>query len=115
MTTELTLTTRPLPTGILLALAGELDHDSAGQLRTALHTITLQPGDLLTVDLTDLAYCDSTGITALIAARNHTHTHGADITLTAVPTNTLRILRVLGLDQVLPIHPAPEAEPDPST
>ena len=110
MTTALTLTTRPIPTGAVLTVAGDLDHDSAGQLRAAVDAIVLRPGDLLTVDLTDLAYCDSTGITALIAARNHTHAHGADIALTAVPSTTLRILGILGLDQLFPIYPATEAD-----
>jgi len=114
MTTVLNLTTRPVPTGTVLTVAGELDHASADRFLTALATIPLQQGDLLTVDLGGLAYCDSTGITALLAARNHAQARGAAIALLAVPTATLRILGILGLDQVFPIHPAPQGDTDPS-
>jgi anti-sigma B factor antagonist len=109
--TSMTLTTGQLPTGPVLAVSGDFDHDSADQFRTAVGALPLQPGQLLTVDLSELAFCDSSGITALIATRNHTHAHNADITLTHVPPATIRILRLLGLDQVFPIHPAPEPDP----
>jgi len=111
MTTALTLTAHPVPTGTVLTVAGELDHNSADRFRTALGAITMRPGDLLTVDLADLGFCDSTGITALLAARNHTHALGADIALTAIPLPTLRIMRILGLDRVFTIHPTPDTDP----
>ncbi|GGS29736.1 hypothetical protein GCM10010269_80450 [Streptomyces humidus] len=48
---------------------------------------------------------DSSGITALIAARNHAAAAQADAALAGVPGNTLRILRVVGLDQIFALHP----------
>ena len=113
MTTALFLTTGHAPTGPVLAVGGDLDHDSAGQFRTAVDALPLQPGQLLTVDLADLAFCDSTGITALIAARNRAHTRDADIVLAHVPGATVRVLHILGLDQVFRFDPAPGTE-DPA-
>ncbi len=52
-----------------------------------------------------MEFCDSSGLTALIAARNHAHAAQADIALAAVPPRTLRVLRVVGLDQIFPLHP----------
>jgi anti-sigma B factor antagonist len=109
MMTDLILTTRDTPAGPVISLAGDLDHHSAGAFRTAVDALTFQPGRLLTVDLADLTFCDSTGISALIAARNHTHAQLADIALTAVPAAILRIMRLLALDQIFTIHPAPDA------
>ncbi|WP_434976323.1 STAS domain-containing protein [Streptomyces mirabilis] len=63
------------------------------------------PGQDLVIDLSGLEYCDSTGITALLAARQRAQAADADMTLAAVPANTLRILTVVGLDQVFTIQP----------
>ncbi|WP_411115476.1 STAS domain-containing protein, partial [Streptomyces sp. 029-5] len=59
----------------------------------------------LVIDLSGLEFCDSTGITALLAARQRAQAAGADMTLTAVPANTLRILTMIGLDRVFTIRP----------
>jgi anti-anti-sigma regulatory factor len=50
-------------------------------------------------------FCDSSGLAALIAARSHAHGAQADIALAAVPPHTLRVLRIVGLDQIFPLHP----------
>ncbi|MCI0385912.1 STAS domain-containing protein [Streptomyces sp. CNQ085] len=104
----LKITTRNAATGPVLEITGDLDYASSGGLRELLPKLTLRPGQRLVVDLAGLEFCDSSGITALIAARNHAHAARADIALAAVPDNTLRILRIVGLDQILPIHPDSE-------
>lgn len=57
------------------------------------------------LDLARLDFCDSSGITVLLAARNLATDQGADIALAAVPANTARILHIVGLDRVFTIHP----------
>ncbi|MFF4324465.1 STAS domain-containing protein [Streptomyces sp. NPDC001568] len=101
----LKITTRDADTGPVLEITGDLDYATAPELRTALDRLTLVPGQLLLLDLADLDFCDSTGITTLLAARNLATQHGAELALTAVPTNTLRILAIIGLDRVFTIHP----------
>ncbi|MEV1021063.1 STAS domain-containing protein [Streptomyces sp. NPDC050264] len=101
----LKITAEDCATGTVLKLIGDLDHDTAPQLRDLLPTTTPQPGRLLILDLGAMPFCDSSGISALLAARNHAHALGADIVLAAVPANTLRILRIVGLDQVFTVHP----------
>ncbi|MEU3462881.1 STAS domain-containing protein [Streptomyces sp. NPDC006733] len=103
--TDLNLVTRSTPTGADLAVAGDLDHASAGRFRSAVGLVALHRGDVLVVDLRGLTFCDSSGITALIAARNQVQEQGADITLAEVPAATVRILRLLGLDQIFDIRP----------
>lgn len=80
MTTDLTLRTRITTAGPVLELAGELDHHTAPEVRDALPGLDLRPGQQLVLDL---AFCDSSGITVLIAARNHA--------LVAVPERVARI------------------------
>ncbi|MCS0637536.1 STAS domain-containing protein [Streptomyces sp. LP05-1] len=97
--------TRTAPTGPVLEIAGDLDYAHAPQLHAQLPGLDLRPGQRLVIDLAGMEFCDSTGITALLAARNHAHAARADIALAAVPAHTLRVLRVVGLDQVFAIHP----------
>ncbi|MEU9146648.1 STAS domain-containing protein [Streptomyces sp. NPDC048349] len=101
----LRITIRDAATGPVLELAGDLDYDQAPRLRQALDTLSLQPGQRLVMDLSRIQFCDSSGITALIVARNLAVAARADIALAGVPDNTVRILRIVGLDQVFPLHP----------
>ncbi|MFJ5534753.1 STAS domain-containing protein [Streptomyces sp. NPDC093261] len=101
----LKITARDAATGPVVEIFGELDYASATELRELIPTIDLRPGQRLVLDLSGMEFCDSSGITALIAAHNHAHAARADIALAAVPAHTLRILRIVGLDQIFPIHP----------
>lgn len=101
----LKITTRDATTGPVLQITGELDYANAAELRNRLTTLTLQPGQRLVLDLGGMDFCDSSGLTALIAARNLAHAARADIALAAVPAHTLRVLSIVGLDQIFPILP----------
>ncbi|MET7653764.1 STAS domain-containing protein [Streptomyces sp. NPDC005486] len=105
----LKITARDVATGPVLEILGDLDFAHAGQLRGLLPTLALRPGQRLILDLAGLEFCDSSGITALIAAHHHALAAQADIALAGVPANTLRILRIVGLDQIFPVHPDSEA------
>jgi anti-anti-sigma factor len=113
MMSPLKITTRDAPTGPVLEITGELDYANAGELREQLATVTLRPGLRLVLDLAGLEFCDSSGISALIAAHNQARAAEADFALAAVPDNTLRILRVVGLDQVLTFYPDSDAATRP--
>ncbi|KPI20610.1 anti-anti-sigma regulatory factor, SpoIIAA [Actinobacteria bacterium OV450] len=96
---------RDTATGLLVEVIGELDYDTSADLRGLITTLPLEPGQRLVLDLARMEFCDSSGITALIAVRNHAQSAGADMALAAVPANTLRVLRIVGLDRVFPLHP----------
>ncbi|MFF6995358.1 STAS domain-containing protein [Streptomyces sp. NPDC008313] len=101
----LTLTTRSTPAGPVLELAGDLDHATAPQVRDCLERLDLRGGQQLIVDLSGLTFCDSSGITVLIAARNRALGAGGGIALAAVPDRVLRMFRMVGLEQVFATHP----------
>ncbi|MFD9468817.1 STAS domain-containing protein [Streptomyces goshikiensis] len=105
----LNLAVRDAPTGPVVEVTGELDYDSSADLRDLLATLPLKPGQRLVLDLARMEFCDSSGISTLIVARNHAQSAGADVALAAVPAGTLRVLRVVGLDQILPLHPDAES------
>ncbi|MFF3974138.1 STAS domain-containing protein [Streptomyces rubiginosohelvolus] len=101
----LTITIRDAATGPVLEITGDLDHDTAPDLRKAVDGLTVAAGKRLVLDLRGLSFCDSSGISALLSARSRAIAQGGGIALAAVPANTARILGIVGLDQVFAIYP----------
>ncbi|WP_327308429.1 STAS domain-containing protein [Streptomyces sp. NBC_01298] len=111
MTQQLSVNTRITTAGAVIELAGELDHHTAPDVRAALTGLDLNTGQQLVLDLGGLTFCDSSGITMIIAARNHAIAAHAHIALAAVPERVSRIFRIVGLQHVFPTHPtAQDAE-----
>ncbi|MFF3559449.1 STAS domain-containing protein [Streptomyces sp. NPDC002574] len=103
------MTTRTTPSGPVVELAGELDRHSSLDFRELLPGLAITAGQQLLVDLGGITFCDSSGITALIVARNHAITAEATVVLAAVPERVGRIFSRVGLDQVFPAFPTAEA------
>ncbi|MFD5476851.1 STAS domain-containing protein [Streptomyces hawaiiensis] len=101
----ITITQRETEAGPVLHVAGDLDFARAPVLRGRLDRLSLSPGRCLVLDLSGLEFCDSSGITALLAARQHALAADADAVLAAVPANLLRVLTLVGLDQVFTLRP----------
>ncbi|ALV31414.1 STAS domain-containing protein [Streptomyces sp. CdTB01] len=111
--TPLKITVRDASTGPVWEITGALDYTTAPDLREQLATLTIRPGQRLVLDLAGMDFCDSSGITALITAHNHAQAAQADLALAAVPANTVRVLRMVGLDQVIPLYPDTDAATRP--
>ncbi|MER6522892.1 STAS domain-containing protein [Streptomyces sp. NPDC060334] len=111
----LTIASRDAATGPVLKITGDLDYATAPELRKALDDLTLTSGQLLVLDLAGLDYCDSSGITTLLTARNLTIQQNAHLALAAVPDNTARILHIVGLDQIFTLHPDASTATHPSS
>jgi anti-sigma B factor antagonist len=103
--TNLTATAHATSSGVVLELAGELDHTSAPLVHEALAALDLSPGDQLVLDLGGLTFCDSSGISAFLAARNRALAADAGFAVSAVPARIGRVFEIVGLDRVLTIHP----------
>jgi anti-sigma B factor antagonist len=101
----LEISTRDGAAGPVLKIVGDLAHATAGELREPAAALALRSGRRLVVDLGGMEYCDSSGITALIVVRNHAIDADAEVALAAVPDHTVRVLRVVGLDQIFALHP----------
>ncbi|MFE9680514.1 STAS domain-containing protein [Streptomyces sp. NPDC002701] len=100
MTSPLNITRSDTAAGPVLHVSGDLDYEHAAGLRECLERLVLHPGQSLLLDLSRLEFCDSTGISVLLAARQRAQGAGAEAVLVDVPADTLRILRIVGLDQV---------------
>jgi len=107
--TPFSVTTRTTGGGAVVTVAGELDVATAPQLRAGLDALVLGAGQLLVVDLGGVTFCDSSGISALIAARNVAEAAGAGVALAAVPDRLGRTFRLIGLGDFFPTYPSAEA------
>ncbi|MHA6757619.1 STAS domain-containing protein [Streptacidiphilus sp. PAMC 29251] len=103
----LNVTRETSPSGdVVFTLAGELDFSTSGQFTRALSDTTVGPTTGLVIDLSDLAYCDSTGITALITAYQRAEAAGAPLILAGVGSELMRVFRIVGLEQVFTFRPS---------
>ncbi|WP_424212898.1 STAS domain-containing protein [Streptomyces sp. BI20] len=89
----------------VLALAGELDHDTAEPLRQALSAaIDAASGARLLVDCARLRFCDSTGLNVLLRARLAAEEAHGSVELVALRDQMSRMFRLTGADGVFRIH-----------
>ncbi|MGK5447869.1 STAS domain-containing protein [Streptomyces radiopugnans] len=105
----LTVTSRTHPSGTtVLTVTGELDHHTAPRLSRVLDETPFGPGAPAVIDLSELVYCDSTGITVLITAYHRAQARDSRLFLTGVGPDLMRVFRVVGLDQIFTFQPTVE-------
>ncbi|MFR9776857.1 STAS domain-containing protein [Micromonospora sp. MS34] len=84
-----------------LRLAGELDMSTAPQLNDAIDRLAAEGCRRFLVDLTDLTFCDSTGIAAFVRGDNEVSADGGWLRVTGATGRVARVLQVTGLADVL--------------
>ncbi|GAA4328667.1 STAS domain-containing protein [Actinomadura luteofluorescens] len=89
----------------VLRVAGDLDYHTAPRLREALDALPLASGGGAVLDVTELNYCDSTGITVLIAGYRRAQAAQSRIVLAGLNPDLTRVFEITGLDQVFAFHP----------
>lgn len=88
----------------VVALAGAIDHTTAGAFRQAL-TLPADSAPHAVIDFHDVTFMDSSGINVLVTANNAVRSRGGSLRLAAAPMRVLELLRIVGLDALLPLHP----------
>lgn len=83
-------------------VAGEVDVSSAAALRDGL-TELIATGTSVVVDLTGVAFLDSTGLGALVTARKTAEDHGVSLLLVCSADRILKLFTITGLDGVFTI------------
>jgi anti-anti-sigma factor len=102
---RLSLTVRDLGSSASVALSGELDHDTADLLRQQLDRCLDDLGRVhLILDLTDLQFCDSTGLNVLLGARLRAEPRGGAVHLAAMRPAVARVFEVTGAAAVFQVH-----------
>lgn len=99
------ITTEPLGPGtIVVAVAGEVTFSNVSALERALDGATNY-----VVDLTDVTFMDSSGLSTLITASARARTHGGAVALVLTTAEPPSIFRFRGVDRVLALYPSREA------
>lgn len=106
----LTLSCRISDTGqTTVRFAGELDVASAdqayGYVRDAIDT---HGGEVL-LDVAGLSFCDACGLGALARMSRHAAQADSSLHLVAPPPRLMKIIRITGLGDQLPVHRADQA------
>ncbi|MEH1102211.1 STAS domain-containing protein [Micromonospora sp. CPCC 205561] len=91
--------------GACLRLAGELDLSTAPELNSVIDRLVEGGERHLLVDLSQLTFCDSTGIAAFVRGDNRVAADGGWLRLTGASGRVDRVLQVTGLAQVLRYEP----------
>ncbi|MEU1282234.1 STAS domain-containing protein [Streptomyces sp. NPDC005805] len=88
----------------VLALAGELDHDTADPLRQELsRAVGARPARVV-VDCASLGFCDSTGLNVLLHARLEAREAGIRIEVSGLRPPVARMFGITGADSVFRLH-----------
>ena len=84
------------PGGTRVAVSGEVDIETVGDLRTALAEAIATGDEAIDVDLTGVSFIDSTGLSALMEAKK-TAAGRATVSLVAASHPVSRLLEITGL------------------
>jgi anti-sigma B factor antagonist len=96
------------PGAAIVAVSGELDLVTAPQLAAVLDTA--RHDGAVVVDLCEVPFCDSSGLTTLFHARDALERDGRRFAVACVPESAVRrVLTVSGADQMLGVQPSREA------
>ena len=87
--------------GLLLELAGEVDMSGALRLRTLVADLLQGRPPRLLLDLGQVSFMDSNGLSALLWVRRQAISSGSGLTVTQVHPQLLRLLHVTRLDGIL--------------
>ncbi|MFE6488914.1 STAS domain-containing protein [Streptomyces sp. NPDC057757] len=93
---------------IVLVVAGELDHHTAPELTTLIQETPFSPEVAVLLDVSELTYCDSTGITVFIGAYQRAQQTGTPLLLVGLNGHLMNVFRIIGLDQLFTFQPTVE-------
>jgi anti-anti-sigma factor len=89
----------------VLHLRGELDADTAAELHSTLAELLERPVPKIVVDLTDLKFCDSVGLSTFITSKQVIAARGGWLTFAGANPFLMRLLETVGLSRYFAIFP----------
>jgi len=89
---------------MVLTVGGEVDLNTAPQLKERINGLIAQGNTNLVVDLEGVEFMDSTGLSALVSGLMRTNEGGGGLAVVCTRPQVLRLLALTGLDQVLKVH-----------
>ncbi|MEU4877100.1 STAS domain-containing protein [Streptomyces sp. NPDC021608] len=88
----------------VVVVAGDVDLHTSRLLRVQAMTVVEQGFPHLVLDLAQVDFVDSTGLSALIVLLQATSRAGGSLRVASVPERLVRMVTMTGISQLLPIH-----------
>lgn len=89
----------------VLRLSGELDADTATTLHSTLADLLERPVPRIVVDLTDLKFCDSVGLSAFITSKQVISARGGWLSFAGANPFLRNLMETVGLSRYFAIFP----------
>jgi anti-sigma B factor antagonist len=102
-TAPVLISTRQQGPVTVVSLAGDLDLAAVPEVCSHLLPLLLQEDPRLVLDLSGLAFLDSTGLRLLVAARRLAEEGGGWLRLAALPAAARRLLSLMRAQELLPV------------
>ena len=93
----LSITRAEAPEGLVLAVSGELDAGSVPELEAELERVKAEGHPRVVLDLRQLTFVDSAGVTALLRAKKAADEAGRVLVLRGPTAQVERVLSLVGL------------------
>ena len=93
------------PDVAVLHLQGELDADTAHELHATLAELVDRPVPRIVVDLTDLKFCDSVGLSAFVTCKQVITDRGGWLSFAGANPFLSSLLETVGLSRYFAIFP----------
>lgn len=90
---------------LVMYISGEVDIYTAPDLKKELLGLTLQQGNTVIVDLSNVNYMDSTGIGVFISALKSTKENDSQLKLVNLQSQVMRLFEITGLNEIIDIQP----------
>ncbi|MGH3326625.1 MAG: STAS domain-containing protein [Streptomycetales bacterium] len=88
----------------VLSIAGEIDLGNADQLRDRVAELVSTGRPFVVLDLSDVTFCDSVGLSALVASLRQAYAREGWLRLAALQPAVLKVFRLTALTKVFPIY-----------
>jgi anti-sigma B factor antagonist len=92
----------------IVAVSGELDLASSPALQEELDRVSASDPDLLIIDLRELDFMDSTGLSVLVRAHQRAEDQGRRLAMVKGPQQVQRLLSLTGVAERLTLVDRPE-------
>ncbi len=96
----------PVPGAAVVALPAEIDMANADGVGEQLRSAFAPGVSMVVADMTLTVFCDSYGMRALVLARRCAADCHAQLRLVVSHPSVLQVLRLVGLDRLLPVYPS---------
>jgi anti-sigma B factor antagonist len=90
-----------------VALRGELDVSTAPRFNAVLSDARIRRCHTLVVDLSELTFMDSTGLSAVLVGEMHARTRGQRFAVVRGPRHVQELFRLTGVDHFLEVLDSP--------